>query len=116
MRPQSTVLGDEKNPRNIARWNERNARVLKNLSHGSTMSNADADNNMNNWKASGVSPGVANTDFTIAHSMGRIPITLDGWDTTNGGVIYRSPATPWTKTSVTLRCTTASATYNLVLI
>jgi hypothetical protein len=80
------------------------------------MSNADKDNNMNNWKAQGTTPGTANTDFTINHLMGRTPITLDGWDTDNGGVIYRSPATPWTKTTATFRCTTASANYRLILI
>lgn len=117
MRAQPTCLGDEKVPRNLARWSERHARVLNgNVNYGHTMSNADADKNMECWKAHGTTPGVANTDFTIQHSLGRIPITINGQDTNNGGVIYRSPATPWSKTSVTLRCTTASAAYNLILI
>jgi hypothetical protein len=106
-------------PRNLARWVERHAKVLNgNVSFGATMSNANAVNqdiNMNVWKAHGTTPGAANTDFTINHSLGRIPITIVGQDTNNGGLLYRSPATPWTKTTATLRCTTASAAYNLIL-
>lgn len=115
-RAQPTCLGDEKVPRNLARWSERIARVLNgNLSHGSTMSNADKDKNMNSWKFTGVTPAAANTDFTLPHSLGRIPLTITGQDTTNGGYLYRSPVTPWSKTAITLRCTTASATYRLIV-
>ena len=116
MRPQSTCLGDEKVPRNVARWNERNARVLAgNIHYGSTMSNADKDKNMNCWKATGVTPGTANTDFTIQHSLGRIPLTINGQDGNNGGVLYRG-SVAWSKTSVTIRCTTANMQYNVILI
>jgi hypothetical protein len=115
MRPQLTCVGNEKVPRNLGRWNERNARVLKNISYGSTMSNKDGDMNMSCWKASGTTPGTANTDFTIQHSLGRVPITITGQDTNNGGVLYRSPATPWSKTSITLRCTLASSAYNVIV-
>lgn len=116
-RAQPTILGDPKRPTDITRWNERIARVLNgNVNYGSTMSNADKDKNMNCWKATGTTPGVANTDFTIQHSLGRIPLTINGQDTNNGGVLYRSPATPWTKTAITLRCTTASAAYNVIVI
>jgi len=91
------------------------------VSFGSDMSNSAADRNMSVWKASGTTPGAANTDFTITHALtgpnglSRIPVTIVGQDTNNGGLIYRSPTTPWTKTTVTLRCTTASAAYNLIL-
>jgi hypothetical protein len=116
MKPQSTCLGDEKVPRNLARWSERLARVLaRNVSFGATMNNTDKDINLDVWKASGITPGVANTDFTIPHSLGRIPITIVGQDTDNLGLIGRSPTTPWTKTTVTLRCSTASAHYKVIL-
>ncbi len=96
---------------------KNHARVLGGqVSFGATMSNAEQDRNMFCSKASGTTPGVANTDFAVSHGLGRLPITLAGWDTNNGGVIYRSPATAWTKTTATLRCTTVSAVYNLILI
>lgn len=114
MRPQSTCLGDEKVPRNLGRWIERIARVLsRNVSFGATMSNIDKDINLDVWKASGVTPVVANTAFTITHSLGRTPITIVGQDTNNGGILYRGGT--WTATQVILKCTTAGANYNVVL-
>jgi hypothetical protein len=44
-----------------------------------------------------------------------VPITIVGQDTTTGAILYRSPVTAWTKTSVTLRCTGANAAYNVIL-
>lgn len=116
MRAQPTILGDPNRPTDITRWSERLAKVLNgNISFGSTMSNTDKDMNLNIWKATGTTPGTANVDFTIHHSLGRIPSTIVGQDTTNGGLLYRSPVTAWTKTTITLRCTTASAAYNVVV-
>lgn len=116
MRVQPTILGDPHKPLDITRWSERLARGINgNLSYGSTMSNKDADINLSIWKATGTAPGAPNTDFTITHHLGRIPITIVGQDTNNGGLLYRSPVTPWTKTTITLRCTVASSVYNLIV-
>jgi len=79
------------------------------------MSNKDADNNMNSWKFQGTSPGAPNTDFTLPHSLNRTPLTIDGQDTDNGGLIYRG-SVAWTKATVTFRCTTASANYKVIVI
>ena len=86
------------------------------ISWGTVMSNADPGRNINCFKATGTTPVGANTDFTIAHNLNRVPISIGFQDTNNGGVLYRSPATAWTKTTVTLRCTTASAAYNVGII
>jgi len=116
MRAQPTVLGDPNRPTDITRWAERIARVLNgNVSFGSSMTNGQTDTNLNVWKATGISPVAPNTDFTIKHSLGRVPLTIVGQDGTNGGVLYRSPVTAWTSTTVTLRCTTASMHYNVIL-
>ena len=85
------------------------------VSFGATMLNKEFDRNIQCSKASGATPVGANTEFAVSHNLNRVPITLGGWDTNNGGVLYRS-TTPWTKTQVFLKCTTASAAYNLVLI
>jgi hypothetical protein len=77
------------------------------------MNNADKDINLDIWKASGLSPGVSNAAFIINHSLGRVPLTIVGQDTDNGGVLFRGGT--WTKTQVVLKCTTASAHYNVVL-
>jgi hypothetical protein len=85
-----------------------------NLSFGDSMANTDEDLNLNVWKASGVSPGVADTDFTVAHSLRRVPITIVGQDTDNGGLLYRGSAA-WTTAAVTLKCTKATSAYNVIL-
>jgi hypothetical protein len=98
-------------------WLRNHSRVLSgNVSFGDTMTNAEPGRNIQCSKAAGTSPAGANTDFTFTHGLGRVPITISGQDTNNGGLLYRSPATAWTKTTVTLRCTTASAVYNVIVI
>ncbi len=98
-------------------WTQNHSRVLAgNVSFGDTMTNKEPGRNIQCWKATGTTPGAANTDFTITHSLGRIPITIAAQDGNNGGILYRSPVTAWTKTAVTLRCSTATMAYNVVLI
>jgi hypothetical protein len=114
MRSQPTILGSVKDPLNHTRWIERLAKVLnRQTSFGATMNNTDRDINLDIWKAHGTTPG-ANTEFAITHSLGRVPLTIVGQDTNNGGLLYRS-TTPWTKTQVFLKCTTATAAYNVIL-
>jgi hypothetical protein len=101
---------------NLAGHTEQLSRVLAgNVSFGASMSNKDQSSNMNCWKASGTTPGSANTEFAIQHSLGRVPLTIGAQDTNNGGLIYRG-STPWSKTTVHLKCTAASAAYNVILL
>lgn len=110
------ILGQVPTVQNLMRWNEINAKALSgNISFGASMENQTPDQNLSVWKAAGTSPATANTDFTITHSLNRVPLTIVGQDTSNGGVLYRSPATAWTKTTVTLRCTVASSPYNVIV-
>lgn len=80
------------------------------------ITNNSADRNIDCWKLTGIAPVAANTDFTLSHGLGRIPVTIGGQDTQQGAVIYRSPVTPWTTTTVTLRSTVGSAQFIVVLI
>ena len=116
MKPQRRALATI-NLHTVHNLGLNHARVIGGqISYGATMSNNEQDRNIFCFKATGTTPGVANTDFSVTHSLGRIPITIDAQDTNNGGLIYRSPVTPWTKTTATFRCTTASAVFNLILI
>ena len=130
MRVPSTIVGDASKPLDITRHNEYLARTLNGkVSYGYNMLNPSSgaqgvqnnDANLDIWKAHGTTPGAANTDFTITHSLTdqngkpRLPINILGQDTNNGGLLYRSPVTAWTKSTVTLRCTTASAAYNVII-
>lgn len=76
--------------------------------------NKEFDRNIQCSKAAGTTPGVANTEFAVNHSLNRVPVTFFG-HTDNGGVIYKS-TTPWTKTQIFLKCTTASANFGVVII
>jgi hypothetical protein len=116
LRAQPTVLGDPRNPLDLTRHSERLALVLNgNVNFGSTMSNADQDMNMNAFKHTGTSPVAPNTDFTLTHTLNRVPLTIVGQDTQDGSILYRSPTTPWTKTTITLRSTGASSVYNVIV-
>lgn len=101
---------------NIVDWLQRHARVLDgNVSFGaSNVNKNNRDRNIDSTMASGTTPGTANVEFAITHTLGRIPVTFFG-HTDNGGVLYKS-TTAWTKTTVYLKCTTVSANYQVVLI
>ena len=80
MRVQRT-LSQSLTLQNLARWVEIVAQVLGgNVAYGSSMANTDEDLNLLIWKTSGVSPGVADTDFTVNHSLKKSPLRL--WDKT----------------------------------
>lgn len=115
MKPRRTLGFTTPTLDNLVDWLTRHGRVLDgNVSFGATTSNTDRDRNIDSFKASGTTPGVANTQFTINHTLGRVPVTFFG-HTNNGGVLYQS-ATPWTKTQIFLKCTTATAAYQVVVI
>jgi hypothetical protein len=97
---QPTVLGDPRQPLNVTRWIERIAKTIN-------------GNSPRGHVLTGTSPGIANTAFTVQHGLGRIPVTIDGQHTNNGGILYQGGT--WTTTAVVLKCTTASAQYTLLL-
>jgi hypothetical protein len=116
MKPQR-IATTSITPKTLYDWLTNHSRVLAgNVEFGDTMTNKEQGRNIKCWKATGTTPAGVNTDFTIQHGLGKTPITIAAQDTNNGGLIYRSPVTAWTKTSVTLRCTTASAVYNVIVI
>lgn len=115
MKVQRTLGSAKPTLESIQRWIENIAKIFAaNVSFGATMSNSDQDMNMNVWKASGTSPSGANTEFSIVHQLGRIPITIVGQDTKDGSVLYRS-STTWTATTVFLKSTGASTVYNVII-
>lgn len=115
MRAQPTCLGDENVPRNLARWSERLAKVLNGqVTFGTNMTNTEEGINMNVSKAVGTTPVTINTNFTVNHSLGRVPLTIVGYDLDKPGTLYRGTVA-WTKTTVTLRSDASAANYNLIL-
>lgn len=99
-------------------------KVLRKISFGSQIpdpanpgkvkvSNTEPDRNVDCWKLAGTAPA-ANTDFTLTHGLGRIPTTIVGQHTDNGGLIYKG-SVAWTTTQVTLKSTVAGSNYVIIL-
>lgn len=114
MKPPRTPDSMEENGLRV-HLQQVNKVVGGNISHGASMNNTDLDRNIDCSKHTGTAPGVADTEFSIVHTLGRIPLTIGGQDTNNGGVLYRS-ATAWTATTAFLKCTKASSVYNVILV
>jgi hypothetical protein len=76
--------------------------------------------NIQTWKATGVTPGTPNVEFTVSHNFQWAPWFFQ-FITNNGGVIYQSRATLGTAATnstqgvIFLKCTTASAAFTLML-
>jgi hypothetical protein len=56
---------------------------------------------------SGTSPGTANTEFAIAHNLGRIPQGYFVGGVNPAGILYQLAATgtAWTTTNIYVKCT-----------
>lgn len=64
------------------------------------------------------SNGVANTEDTIAHTVGSVPIGYLILGQNKAGSLYQlaSTGTAWTSTNIYLKCSVASVTFNLFLV
>lgn len=85
--------------------------ILKALDH--RISPAD------NWQAKLlgpiVTPGVADTEFTVDHSLGIVP-TYYVWDVDKNAVVYDSRRANWTVTQMFLKASAATVTLYLIVL
>ena len=58
-------------------------------------------------------PGVANTEFTVTHNLGRIPAGYDVKAIDQAAIIYDSRRNNWTKTQMFLKANAASVNITL---
>jgi hypothetical protein len=86
-----------------------------NISFGSTTGNTDGEQNTEGWKATGTTPAVANTEFTVAHGLGRVPMGFIVLLIDKAGIIYKG-ATAWTDTDIFLKCNVASVAYYIFIV
>lgn len=86
-----------------------------NVAFGATTSNTDKDINISCYKATGITPGVANTEFSIIHSLRRIPIGFLVASVDQAATIYKS-TTAWTNSTIYLKCSGVSVNYFVILI
>lgn len=94
------------------RYAERLANILNGqISFGNGV---NLDNMQGRW-INVVSPGVADTDFTAAHNLGRVPVGFITVFLDKAGVVYAG-SVAWTAQDVTLRCSAATTTIRLFVI
>jgi hypothetical protein len=86
-----------------------------NVSFGASTNNTDQDINMDCFKATGTTPGTANTEFSISHQLGRIPVGFLVASVDQAAIIYKS-TTAWTSSHIYLKCNVASVNYFVILI
>jgi hypothetical protein len=72
--------------------------------------------NMNGVWANVTAPVAPNTEFSVAHTLGRIP-SFYFYNIDRAGTLYQLPntGTAWTATSVFLKCSVASAVLRIFL-
>lgn len=71
------------------------------------------DNIDGNW-VSTVTPVAPNTDFTLTHNLGRIPVGFLLMSSDRAVSIYNGTV-PWTVTTITLKASVASAAVSLFI-
>lgn len=99
---------------NIISIQRQHARVLaRNVSYGSG-SNTDTSQNLDGCWATAVTPGSANTEFAVTHFLGRVPVGFHVTNKDAAGDTY-SGTTPWTKTTIYLKCTSTGTTLTLFI-
>ena len=59
--------------------------------------------------------GNINTEFTVTHTVGAVPIGFLMINSDKGGVVYDS-GTAWTSTNIYLKCSAANAAITIFLI
>ena len=101
------------------------SKTLSNISFGSSIVAApaagaatrmvDPDSNMEGDKLTVTSPVAPNTEFAVAHNLGRIPTGFIFMGGTNQGQVFRG-ASAWTKTQIFLKETQGSNTFVIMVI
>jgi len=64
------------------------------------------------------SDGTANTEFSVAHTIGSVPVGYIILWQDKSGSLYQGPATgtAWTTTALSLKCSVSSVTFKVFLI
>jgi hypothetical protein len=84
--------------------------VQRNISFGTQVNGGDQ--NIAGQMVEIANTGTANTQFTVTHNLGRIPLYYDVKYINGNGVVYDS-GTAWTKTQAFFKCSLANAKVRL---
>lgn len=89
--------------------------LTRRVTYGASFDNTSADQNIDHWKASGATPGVANTEFAVNHGLGRIPLGFQIVSVDKAAHLYKS-TTAWTTTQIFLKCDVATVNYAIFIV
>ncbi len=59
-------------------------------------------------------PGTVDTEFTVAHGLGEVPLYYV-WNVDRAAIVYDSRRGDWTEADMYLKCDTVSAVITLVV-
>lgn len=87
------------------------------VSFGTGVDGVDGQNIEGQWQTY-TSNAVANTEDTLGHTIGSIPLGVIVVSQDKAGSLYQGPTTgtAWTSTNIYLKCSVASVTFNLFLV
>jgi hypothetical protein len=120
--PRTFGINREPIPKPIRHMVEQLAKTASNMSFGTTGSNTDADMNIQCWKATGTTPGVANTEFLVSHQLKHKPFGFIVVGTSSAGHIFTSNAANWTAATdsapgtISLKSDQTNLGFSLVII
>lgn len=100
---------DIKLPHALYLWFQQIFTVFKNISFGNTTGAIGSQAKLDNMKGAlwSGNTGTANTDFTVPHHLGYIPLGFLVYYQDNYGV-YKKGTTAWSKTNIYLQCNTSN--------
>lgn len=119
MKPPRT-LGLQWTKEAIIRHLEIVSKTLTNLGLGTTTSNSDPGNNLAVYKATGTTPGIANTAFTVSHTLTHVPLGFSVLRTNAAAHIFDS-GTAWTAATnstlgtISLKCDGTTVAFTLII-
>src|SRR3954465_8350940 len=93
--------------------NDTNYRDFLDDVHKVLRGNVSIYDNLKGSLVSGtVTPGVADTEFAIAHNLGFVPTDYKVTSIDKAGIVYKS-GTAWTATQAFFKCNVVTATVNI---
>ena len=87
------------------------------VSFGTGISGTQSGNIEGEWRTY-TSNAVANTEDTLAHTIGSIPLGYIVVNQDKAGSVYQGPSTgtAWTSSNIYLKCSVASVTFLLFIV
>lgn len=102
MRPESPLQWHE--PKHVVKNMQRVFKVLRgNISYGN-MNAGDTGRNIDGFPATATTPAVANTEFSVNHGLGRVPVGFHVVNKDGSTDVYKG-TTAWTSSKIFLKST-----------